>query len=194
MSHDGERNYLTVVALVIALILVVAFTAGFFVWRRHASEPFESTARVESTATATTTATTTATATATATASATESITGSSTDFAPRDLIAPPRGSVSTTLDPSPISNAEQAIMKLRPGFRACYNKGLASDPSMAGSITIAITVAPNGDVSSVTKKSGHGLSADVETCILKRARNGTFDPTPSGATLSVPITFAQAR
>jgi hypothetical protein len=99
-------------------------------------------------------------------------------------------GSLSTS---APVANAEAAIAKLRPGFRSCYNKGLANDPSMAGKIVLAIKIGANGDVNDVSKVGGSGLSSDVEQCIIKRARNGTFDaPGGSGSTIQVPVTFVK--
>jgi len=99
-------------------------------------------------------------------------------------------GALSTS---APVANAEAAIAKLRPGFRSCYNKGLANDPSMAGKIVLAIKIAPNGDVNDVSKVGGSGLSSDVEQCIIKRAKNGTFDaPGGSGSTIQVPVTFVK--
>ena len=84
------------------------------------------------------------------------------------------------------------AIARLRPSFRSCYvHKGLDVDPSMEGKVTIEIDVAPNGDVSRVSRVSGEGLSAAVEACIMQRAQNGSFPaPGGSGARGRVPIVF----
>jgi len=101
-------------------------------------------------------------------------------------------GAVSTS---APVANAEATIARLRPGFRSCYNKGLANDPSMAGKLVLAIKIAPNGDVSSVSKVGGSGLSSDVESCIMRKARNATFDaPGGSGSTVQVPVTFVRQQ
>jgi len=99
-------------------------------------------------------------------------------------------GAVSTS---APVANAERTIAGLRPGFRSCYNKGLSNDPSMAGKIVLAIKIAPNGEVESVNKVGGSGLSSDVESCIMKKARNASFDaPGGSGSTVQVPVTFVK--
>ncbi len=99
-------------------------------------------------------------------------------------------GAVSTS---APVANAERTIAGLRPGFRSCYNKGLANDPSMAGKIVLAIKIAPNGEVQDVSKVGGSGLASDVEQCIIKKARNASFDaPGGSGSTVQVPVTFVK--
>jgi outer membrane biosynthesis protein TonB len=91
------------------------------------------------------------------------------------------------------VAGADRVIAQLRPGFRSCYNKGLQSDPSMQGKVTVAVKISPNGDVSSVEKSGGSGLSSEVETCIMKKIKNASFDaPGGSGSTLQVPITFVQ--
>jgi len=110
-----------------------------------------------------------------------------------RDVVGPKGtesvGSIQTS---GAISNADAAIAKLRPGFRSCYNKGLANDPSMAGKIILSIKVAPNGDVSDVSKAGGTGLSSDVEQCIINRAKHASFDASGSGSTVQVPVTFVK--
>ncbi len=83
-------------------------------------------------------------------------------------------------------------IAPLRPSFRSCYvRKGLELDPTMEGKLVLDIAIAPNGDVSSVTKASGEGLSAAVETCIIQRVQNASFAaPGGSGTRVRVPVVF----
>jgi hypothetical protein len=112
-------------------------------------------------------------------------------------VVQGPKGSVGTGAisTSAPVANAEATIARLRPGFRSCYNKGLANDPSMAGKLVLAIKIAPNGDVSNVSKVGGSGLSPDVEACIMRKARNATFDaPGGSGSTVQVPVTFVRQQ
>jgi len=188
MAADGERNFLPIVALVIVLIFVMAATAGFVVWRRQ--RVADSEARATSSPPPPTPPATLTTLTAESLV-----IAPSAQVVDPRPRSVGPHGneSVGALTTSSDIPNAESAIAKLRPGFRSCYNKGLANDPSMSGSMTIAIKIAANGDITDVSKTGGSGLSSDVETCIVKRARNGTFDATPTGGTISVPVRFVRA-
>ena len=92
----------------------------------------------------------------------------------------------------APVANAERTIAKLRPGFRSCYQqKGLSMDSTMAGKLVMRIDIAPNGDVRSVTKTGGSGLSPAVEQCILDKVQNASFDaPGGGGSKLDVPVTF----
>jgi outer membrane biosynthesis protein TonB len=92
-----------------------------------------------------------------------------------------------------PVANAEGTVAKLRPGFRACYNQGLQSDPGMSGKVTVSAKIAPNGEVASADVAQQAGLSTGVVECILRRVRAAQFDaPGPNGSTIKIPITLVQ--
>ncbi len=94
-----------------------------------------------------------------------------------------------------PVNNAERVVAGLRPKFRACYNKGLASDPSMAGAVTITAKIAPNGEVTSADSGGGGGLSPEVQTCIARAVKNAQFDAVGgSGSTINIPVKFVQQK
>lgn len=88
----------------------------------------------------------------------------------------------------------EGPIARLRPSLRSCYvRKGLDVDPTMEGKLVIDIKIAPNGDVSDVSKVDGSGLSSAVEQCIIERAHNASFSaPGGTGTHARVPIIFRQ--
>ncbi len=92
-----------------------------------------------------------------------------------------------------PVANAERVVAGLRPKFKACYQKGLASDPGMSGSVKISAKISPNGEVDSATNAGGSGLSPDVVQCIQKAVQRAQFDaPGGSGSTIVIPVTFVQ--
>ncbi len=94
-----------------------------------------------------------------------------------------------------PVSDADRVIAGLRPRFRACYQTGLNSDPSMAGKVQITAKIGPNGEVNSADVASNTGLSASVASCIARAIKNAQFSaPGGSGSTLSVPVTFVQQQ
>lgn len=91
------------------------------------------------------------------------------------------------------VSNAERVVAGLRPGFRACYNQGLQSDPGMSGKVVVAAKISPNGEVASADAAQNTGLSPGVVQCILRKVRNAQFDaPGPNGSTIQIPVTFVQ--
>lgn len=100
---------------------------------------------------------------------------------------------IGTTTASVPVANAERVVAGLRPKFRACYNKGLASDPGMAGGVTIVTKVGPNGEVATADASNVSGLSSDVVSCIQRVVRNAQFDaPGGSGSTINIPVKFVQ--
>jgi hypothetical protein len=99
----------------------------------------------------------------------------------------------STSRPPPRIANAEATVAAMRAGFRTCYNKGLSTDPDMAGVLVISIKIAPDGAVVDVMKIGGGGLAADVEECILSRARRSLFEaPGGTGSTIQFPVRFVR--
>lgn len=92
-----------------------------------------------------------------------------------------------------PISDADRVVAGLRPRFRACYNTGLQSDPSMAGKVLISTKVGPNGEVESANVVQNTGLSPGVAQCIAGVVKRAQFSPPGGGgSTLQIPVTFVQ--
>jgi len=80
----------------------------------------------------------------------------------------------------------------MRAGFRNCYQRGLAQDPTAQGSLRLAISVARDGSVSSVTPSAVTGnVPASVVACVVARARAAQFDSPGGTATVTVPVTFS---
>lgn len=69
----------------------------------------------------------------------------------------------------------------------ACYDRGLADDPSLAGDITVRFVVTPDGSVSSATIQSSTLDSGAVEACVRQAVGSWRF-PAHSGD--DVPVSF----
>jgi hypothetical protein len=90
------------------------------------------------------------------------------------------------------VSNADRVVAGMRAGFRACYNRGLASNPDLQGQVKIVAKVGPNGEVLSATPQGGGGLGAEVVECVVRRVKSASFAPPEGGgATIVIPVTFA---
>jgi hypothetical protein len=90
------------------------------------------------------------------------------------------------------VSNAERVVAGMKAGFRACYNRGLASNPDLQGSVKITAKIGPNGEVISATPAGGAGLGDDVVQCLVRRVQSANFNPPEGGgASIVIPITFA---
>ena len=75
------------------------------------------------------------------------------------------------------VSNADRVVAGMRAGFRACYNRGLASNPELQGSVRIVAKIGPNGEVLSATPQGGGGLGDEVVSCVVRRVQSAHFAP-----------------
>jgi hypothetical protein len=90
-----------------------------------------------------------------------------------------------------PALKAERTIAGLRPLFRACYNTGLKSDPTMVGSVVLTVTINADGTVASSARSQTEGLDGEVIDCFERLIRAAHFPPPGiSGSTLTLPIAF----
>lgn len=67
-----------------------------------------------------------------------------------------------------------------------CYQETRASNPALAGSVTIGVLLAPDGSVTraDVLRRSWEGRgAADVETCALSKVRSWKFPPSDVATT-----------
>ncbi len=183
MKEDEPSTALPI--LIIGVFMLAVFAGGFFALRAVQRS------RAEAAATATTVIALTPPPTVVPPPTIPETIPPAptaTTEMHARPFGRESPGSLTAT---TPIPDAERVIARLRPAFRACYNRGLATDPSMSGNFVMSLKVSASGDVTDATKASGTGLSSEVEQCILRRAKGASFTPPGgSGSTLQVPITF----
>jgi hypothetical protein len=85
---------------------------------------------------------------------------------------------------------APRVVAGLRGGFRACYNRGLDTNPSMSGKVTLIARVGPNGEVASTDSADNVGLSGAVVSCLLKKLATAQFDPGHGTTSVRVPAGF----
>lgn len=89
------------------------------------------------------------------------------------------------------VNGASGVVAGMAAGFRRCYNKGLAEDPNMKGSVRITAKIGPNGEVLSASPSGGGGLSGTVISCVTARVSSAQFSPPEGGgATIVIPVTF----
>jgi hypothetical protein len=87
-----------------------------------------------------------------------------------------------------PCPNAEQAIARLRPRFKRCYQQGLSSTPDMSGSVMMTLVV--DGEKITVTPKQVKGLSSDVVACLVTAMQAAQLQCQPGPQTINVPLRF----
>lgn len=103
-------------------------------------------------------------------------------------MMASPAQAGGGTLDKTAIREVVRAHIQ---EIRHCYNEGLARNPDMAGSVTVAFEIASSGAVTSSAIKASTLGDAKVETCVAAAVKSWTF-PQPSGGSVQVdyPIAF----
>jgi hypothetical protein len=113
----------------------------------------------------------------------------------PQAVVAGPKGNANVggaEVRGGSVSNADRVVAGMRAGFRACYNRGLASNPDLQGSVRITAKIGPNGEVLSATPSGGGGLGDEVVSCVVRRVQSASFSPPEGGgATVVIPVTFA---
>jgi Ca-activated chloride channel family protein len=76
--------------------------------------------------------------------------------------------------------------------LRACYEKGLAKNPTLTGRVQVRFTIQRDGTVSKVTEENSTLPDPDVIHCILPEYEKLKF-PKPDGGAVTVvyPIMFS---
>jgi hypothetical protein len=89
------------------------------------------------------------------------------------------------------ISDAEAVVASLRPRFKACYQRGLAVDPSLQGCVVLRTFVAPSGTVEKSAVFVREGLTDAVIQCLEGAVQSAKFAPPGgTGSALQIPVTF----
>lgn len=111
--------------------------------------------------------------------------------------VAGPKGNASVggaAVSGGAVSDAASVVARMRAGFRACYERGLAQNPDAQGSIRLTIRVGPGGEVAGVSAAPSGNLPPSVVSCVQTRARAAQFSPPEGGtsAVVVVPVTFVK--
>ena len=89
------------------------------------------------------------------------------------------------------IANAGAVVAGMAAGFRRCYNKGLAEEPSMKGTVKLTAKIGKEGEVLSASPSGDGSLSGTVLSCVAARVASAMFAPPDKGsATVSITVTM----
>jgi TonB family protein len=95
----------------------------------------------------------------------------------PKPKVRASKPGVTGSLDPDIIRRVVRAHLA---EVRACYNKGLTKDPTLAGKLTVTFTITPDGSVSSSRVKDSTVADPDVGSCVVAATKRWSF-PEPLG-------------
>jgi len=90
------------------------------------------------------------------------------------------------------VADAARVVAGMRARFRNCFQRGLARDPTLQGSLRLTMRLDASGRVTTTTPSALTGnLPADVVACVVARANVAQFAAPQGGlATITVPVTF----
>jgi hypothetical protein len=76
--------------------------------------------------------------------------------------------------------------------LRACYARGIATKPSLAGRLSLRFTIDPNGNTKDVISVTPSPLDVDVTPCVTNALASMNF-PQPQGGSITMvyPLVFA---
>jgi TonB family protein len=79
--------------------------------------------------------------------------------------------------------------------IRACYERELKSDPSLAGRITVQFTIEERGNVTGVSVSENTIGNDEVGQCVARAVQGFRFNPGPEGSSVafSYPFVFERA-
>lgn len=90
------------------------------------------------------------------------------------------------------VSNASSVVAGMAAGFRRCYRRGLAEDPTMKGSLKLTLAVGPDGEVLGGSVSPSGTLGNTVSACVQARGSSAHFSPPEGGrAVIVVPVSFS---
>jgi hypothetical protein len=69
--------------------------------------------------------------------------------------------------------------------LRACYARGLATKPDLAGRLSLRFTIDPNGNAKDVLSVAPSPLDVDVTACVTRAVASMTF-PQPQGGSITI--------
>jgi len=84
------------------------------------------------------------------------------------------------------VSNADRVVAGMRAGIRACYRRGLVTNPAQRGDFRVRVAVGSEGQVVRSTVEGANGLSRESIDCIVRRVESSSFArPDESSASFS---------
>ncbi len=90
------------------------------------------------------------------------------------------------------VAHADRVVAGMKAGFRNCFNRALAIDPDVSGSIRLTLKIGPEGDVEQVSANPTGNLGSAVD-CAKRRAHSAQFDPPEGGrAAIVFAVTFVK--
>lgn len=86
----------------------------------------------------------------------------------------------------------QATVAALRPRFQRCFQALLNEDPRGEGSAVLQVTIAPDGEVRTVTVARSDGLPDKTLACLQRAFAGIHTQALPEEALVNVPVRFVQ--
>jgi len=117
--------------------------------------------------------------------------TGSGSGTSERQLTATKATASGQGLSPDAI----QRVVNSRYGaFRACYDSAAATQPTLAGTVSVSFRIAPGGSVQSASISGSSLGNARVEGCVLRQIKRLRFPAADKGSSATFPFAFKPSK
>jgi pSer/pThr/pTyr-binding forkhead associated (FHA) protein len=94
-----------------------------------------------------------------------------------------------------PSSTIQRIVRQSYGSFRMCYMKGLVSNPSLAGRVSVAFVISRSGAVSNAQNAGSDLSDSSVTSCVVNAFRGLSFPAPEDGiVTVTYPISFSPAQ
>jgi hypothetical protein len=102
------------------------------------------------------------------------------------------RGGAASVSGGLPAEVIQRVVRQGFGAYRGCYERGLKSDPNLAGRVSVSFTIGRNGSVSSVS--AAGDLPSAVKSCVAGAFRGLSFPKPESAVKVTYPIVFAPGK
>ena len=86
-----------------------------------------------------------------------------------------------------------KVVRQRTPGLRHIYNKYLKKQPGFSGKVTLRFTIAPGGDIISISVASSSTGFAEFDNAVKNTVKHWPFSKVKSGnTTVTIPFTFSE--
>ena len=91
------------------------------------------------------------------------------------------------------VADIMKVVRQRTPGLRHIYNKYLKKQPGFSGKVTLRFTIAPGGDIISISVASSSTGFAEFDNAVKNTVKRWTFSKVKSGnTTVTIPFTFSE--
>jgi TonB family protein len=75
---------------------------------------------------------------------------------------------------------------------QTCFDRATRADPSLSGTVTVGMTIAPDGSISGARVARNSTGDASLGTCLQNEIRQWRLSPPPGGESVTMNLPFSR--